>query len=534
MCDILARENFSSRRCNQLLQKCSQNVRDHTFCLPLCLKGKHASHQLTPCCMSIEQEPALLLPLFDAMIHVYGTQSVHNYTVVLGHLERMGDGRAADSLLEEMLEAGCYPNAQTYGVRFRACIQINYSQRAWKLFKELKELNVDPSPAMFTSLIMALSKGARWKESMSVLRDMPRLGVEPNEVHYGAVIGVCAKAGQWQKALKVKKDMEFNGYKPNLVAYASLINACERGNNVEVAKRLFIEMNQRGVQPDVQTYNSLLRALGKALDVTRVEQLFAHMQRDGPTPDMVTWTALIAAYVRSSMVRLAPCRWIHSCMERNDLRPWQHTECSLMLQGLEAFSAWERMQETELEYKPSQWTLACNATIRACARSDLTDCARAVLDKLLLSGAEPTIASFQPLVKALREKDDPAAEEVYELQQRYGCVREMPSMVSLESLTKPQPQAESPLGSLVKEGHEAPLHLLQDAVESATGDEEMTEGGHGSASLAVHAEDGMPDTRADRESAHLVFQTLIYETPQALRPSRAPEASMYPARARVP
>lgn len=157
-------------------------------------------------------------------------------------------------------------------------------------------------------------------------------------------------------------------------------------------------MNQRGVQPDVQTYNSLLRALGKALDVTRVEQLFAHMQRDGPTPDMVTWTALIAAYVRSSMVRLAPCRWIHSCMERNDLRPWQHTECSLMLQGLEAFSAWERMQETELEYKPSQWTLACNATIRACARSDLTDCARAVLDKLLLSGAEPTIASFQPLV----------------------------------------------------------------------------------------------------------------------------------------
>lgn len=72
-------------------------------------------------------------------------------------------------------------------------------------------------------------------------------------------------------------------------------------------------------------------------------------------------------------------------------------------------------------------------------------------------------------------------------------------MVSLESLTKPQPQAESPLGSLVKEGHEAPLHLLQDAVESATGDEEMTEGGHGSASLAVHAEDGMPDTRADRE-----------------------------------
>ena len=57
------------------------------------------------------------------------------------------------------------------------------------------------------------------------------------------------------------------------------------------------------------------------------------------------------------------------------------------------------MQEVEMEYKPSQWALACNATIRACSRSSLTDCARVVLDKLLLSGAEPTIASFQPLVR---------------------------------------------------------------------------------------------------------------------------------------
>lgn len=34
------------------------------------------------------------------MTHVYGTQSVHNYTVVLGHLERMGDTRAADALVD--------------------------------------------------------------------------------------------------------------------------------------------------------------------------------------------------------------------------------------------------------------------------------------------------------------------------------------------------------------------------------------------------------------------------------------------------
>lgn len=84
--------------------------------------------------------------------------------------------------MQEMINAGVYPNAQTYGVRFRACIQINYSQRAWKLYKELKDLKVEPSPAMFTSLIMALSKGSRWKEAMNVLKDMGRLGVEPNEV----------------------------------------------------------------------------------------------------------------------------------------------------------------------------------------------------------------------------------------------------------------------------------------------------------------------------------------------------------------
>ena len=68
-------------------------------------------------------------------------------------------------------------------------------------------------------------------------------------------------------------------------------------------------------------------------------------------------------------------------------------------------------------------------------------------------------------VKALREKDDPAAEEVYALQQQYGCVREIPETISLEDLSKPQPGRE-PVGGLRPAQHDVPLHLIQDENDS--------------------------------------------------------------------
>lgn len=113
-------------------------------------------------------------------------------------------------------------------------------KEAQQLFKEMKEVGVEPNDITFVAMLSACGHVGMVDEGRKLLDCMSSsYGIEPKVEHYGCVIDLLARAGLFEEAMELIGAMPME---PNPSALGALLGGCRIHGNFElgemVGKRL--------------------------------------------------------------------------------------------------------------------------------------------------------------------------------------------------------------------------------------------------------------------------------------------------------
>ncbi|KAF5223237.1 hypothetical protein ECC02_003777 [Trypanosoma cruzi] len=151
------------------------------------------------------------------------------------------------------------PNLTTYQMLFRACERKGQYQRAFLLYKQLREL-------------------------MHIVPDSPT---------YDTLLGFCAALRDVAQASYFIEEMKQNGVTPNVNTYNCLMSVLVESAPYSETLRVFMQMIEKGIKPTIRTYNTLSKAARIHGDYDRAFQLFEEMKKHGMLPDVITYNTLL-------------------------------------------------------------------------------------------------------------------------------------------------------------------------------------------------------------------------------------------------
>merc|ERR1719335_435229 len=143
-------------------------------------------------------------------------------------------------------------------------------ERAWAVYEEMQEKNIDLSVVMYNTLIDACARCGRMDRLPKILEDMETNNMKPNVITYSTMLKGHCQNGNIQGGFaildKMKKDSRL---KPDEIMYNSLLDGCAQNNLVDEGLRLLEEMQNEGVAPSNFTLSLLVKLMNRARRLDR-------------------------------------------------------------------------------------------------------------------------------------------------------------------------------------------------------------------------------------------------------------------------
>ncbi|KAF8007944.1 hypothetical protein BT93_K1821 [Corymbia citriodora subsp. variegata] len=189
-----------------------------------------------------------------------------------------------------------------YNVMIKAYGKAKLYDKAFSLFKSMKNQGTWPDECTYNSLIQMFAGGDLVEEAKSLLLEMQKLGFKPQTMTYSAVIACYARLGQLSDAADMHDEMEKAGVKPNEVVYGCLINGFAEAGRVEEALRYFRCMEQRGIPANKIVLTSLIKAYSKVGCLEGAKSVYERMKNMQDGLDIIASNSMINLYADLGMI----------------------------------------------------------------------------------------------------------------------------------------------------------------------------------------------------------------------------------------
>jgi pentatricopeptide repeat protein len=240
---------------------------------------------------------------FDARYRVvrFGWQQILDHMVAA--CLNLGRRDLAAKFHQDMLEMGCAPSANTFGLYITTLKEntktFDEATEAVKIFHRAKAEGVEPSSFLYNALIGKLGKARRIDDCLFYFAEMRGLGIRPTSVTYGTIVNALCRVSDEKFAEEIFEEMEAcANYKPRPAPYHSLMQFFlttkrDRGKVLAYYER----MRARGITPTVHTYKLLIdvHATLEPINMPAAEAVLADMAAARVTPEAVHYAALIHA-----------------------------------------------------------------------------------------------------------------------------------------------------------------------------------------------------------------------------------------------
>lgn len=206
----------------------------------------------------------------------------------------------------------------------------------FKLFKEMKEMGVEPDRKVYNTVIHAFAKRKRVGEAQNLLETMEAKGVSPNIVTYNSIIMPLCKKGQLDTAKEFFNEMIERGLRPTIRTYHAFFRCLRKE---EAVFELLQIMYSTGCHPTHETYIMLIRKFCQRRQIENVYKIWNEMSKNRLDPDRSSYVALIRGLFFNS--RLAEAHQYYLEMIKKHLEPEPKVE-----EMIQAYLAGKREAES--------------------------------------------------------------------------------------------------------------------------------------------------------------------------------------------
>ncbi|OMO88989.1 hypothetical protein CCACVL1_08074 [Corchorus capsularis] len=194
-----------------------------------------------------------------------------------------------------------------YNVMVKAYGKAKLYDKAFSLFRSMRQNGTWPDACTFNSLIQMFSGGELVDQARDLLGEMLAVGFKPPCLTFSSLIASYVRLGQVSDAVDVYQDMIDAGVKPNEVVYGALINGFAEVGDIEKAQQYFHMMEESGVSANKIVLTSLIKAYAKVGCLEGVQKVYEKMNDLEDGPDIIASSTILNLYGELGMASEARC-----------------------------------------------------------------------------------------------------------------------------------------------------------------------------------------------------------------------------------
>lgn len=162
---------------------------------------------------------------------------------------------------------GVKPTHSMFTMLIGGCGRVGYTKMAFKLFKMMRDRNMDPTPATLTGLFNSCAEGPFPElglERARILRERIKLkNWVPSNITYHAMIKAFGVCGDLQAAFEVMDEMAEQKHAITADTFAFLLMACisDKEAGFSLGLKVMRTMLWKKIRPSVHCYNLFLRTV---------------------------------------------------------------------------------------------------------------------------------------------------------------------------------------------------------------------------------------------------------------------------------
>lgn len=182
------------------------------------------------------------------------------------------------------------PQNYIYNILIGACAEVGYTQKAFKLFNDMKRRALEPTGDTYTCLFEACTNSPWITDGLNRANNLRELmiekAIEPNLTNYNAMIKAFGRCGDIATAFKIVDEMVSKKIKIRVHTLNHLLHACitDKDNGLRHALIVWRKMLKLREKPNIYSFNLMLKCvkecnLGSKKDI---EELFQIIQEQCP------------------------------------------------------------------------------------------------------------------------------------------------------------------------------------------------------------------------------------------------------------
>jgi pentatricopeptide repeat protein len=197
-------------------------------------------------------KPELDTHFFSALLFVHRRERSVGYEV-LGLIEK----------------AGLKPDTVVYTDLIRNAANLNRYEDCWRLFREMRRLDITPDEVVFTQMIHTASKRQETERAIGLYEEMISMDLHPTDVTYDVLIRACASRYDYaDEAVLMFERMRAAGFAPSSVTYCAVMMAMSHRNDREALESVYEQaVGENGGKPTVQLDSRLLFSYARQCEV---------------------------------------------------------------------------------------------------------------------------------------------------------------------------------------------------------------------------------------------------------------------------
>ena len=189
------------------------------------------------------------------------------------------------------------------------CVKLGFIDKAEKLFREMKELKIEPTKVTYAIMIKGYGQIYKLENAFKIFEEMKLSSLPPNEIIYGCLLNSCVRCSNIQKVTEVYREMKQHQLEMNIILYTTLIKAYTKVKDLSSALDVYYTMlSDSNVKPNIVIHNAILDCCVECGNTKKLNEIYQTIKEkvineekndNVPQPDLITYSTVIKGYARA-------------------------------------------------------------------------------------------------------------------------------------------------------------------------------------------------------------------------------------------